>query len=129
MNDESDILRIHDEWIRLEESGNEEGILRLCSQDVTWLVPGLGELTGIEAIRSFLVGQPVTEIASIDTFNIAIEVSGELAVKKANFCTTVMDGEDEVKVTGTHIWTLRKRGRPGHWQVTSVAWVIDANNS
>jgi ketosteroid isomerase-like protein len=129
MNDESEIRRIHDEWIRLEESGKQEGILKFCGKGVVWLVPGLGELQGIEEIRSYLVGQPETVIVSIDTFNVEVEVSNELAVKRARFCTTFMDGDAEAKVTGTHIWTLRKDRQEGQWQVTSVAWVIEAKSS
>lgn len=128
MNDASEILRIHDEWIDLEESGKAEAILELCSQDVVWLVPGLGEVQGIEEVRNFLIGQPETGIVSIDTSNVAVEVSNELAVKRTNFCTTFIDGGAEVKVTGTHIWTLRKDSQAGHWRVASVAWVIDAGN-
>ncbi|PWG61232.1 nuclear transport factor 2 family protein [Spiribacter halobius] len=129
MNDECEILRIHREWIGLEESGKEEGILKFCSRDVVWLVPGLGEVQGIEAVRSYLIAQPETVIVSIDTFNVAVEVSNELAVKRARFCTTFMDGATEAKVRGTHIWTLRKDRQEGQWQVTSVAWVIDAETS
>ncbi|WP_328185268.1 hypothetical protein [Marinobacter sp. OP 3.4] len=51
MNDDSEILRIHHEWIGLEESGKDEGILKLCSKDVVWLVPGLGALHGVEEVR------------------------------------------------------------------------------
>lgn len=115
MNDESEILRIHDEWIGLEESGNEEGILKLCSKDVVWLVPDLGELQGVEEVRRYLIGQPETVIVSIDTSNVAVEVSSELAVKRARFCTTFIDGGSETKVAGTHIWTLRKDRQAGQW--------------
>lgn len=127
--DKGAILRIHDEWIELEASGKAEGILGLCSQDVVWLVPGLGALQGIEEVRDFLIGQPETVIVSIDTFNVAVEVSDELAVKSARFSTTFMDGGASVTVTGMHIWTLRKDSQTGHWRVTSVAWVIDADAS
>lgn len=129
MSDESEILQIHNEWIGLEESGKEEGILKLCSKDVVWLVPGLGELQGVEEVRAYLTGQPETVIGSIDTSNVALEVSNELALKRARFCTTFIDGGKEAKVTGAHIWTLRKDRQAGQWQVTSVAWVIDADNS
>lgn len=126
MNDESEILRIHHEWIGLEESGKEEGTLKFCSKDVVWLVPDLGELQGVEAVRSYLFAQPKTVMVSIDTFDVVVEVSNELAVKRARFCTAFMDGAKEAKVTGRHIWTLRKDRQAGQWQVTSVAWVIDA---
>jgi len=129
MDDESEILRVHHEWIGLEKSGKEEEVLNFCSKDVVWLVPGLGALQGGEAVHSYLISQPATVIVSIDTSDVAVEVSNELAVKRANFCTTFMDGATEAKVTGTHIWTLRKDRQAGQWQVTSVTWVIDAETS
>lgn len=129
MNDESEILKIHDDWIGLEESGKEEGVLKFCCKDVVWLVPGLGELQGVEEVRSYLMGQPETVIVSIDTSNVAVEVSNGLAVKRARFCTTFMNGDIEAKITGTHIWTLRKNRQAGQWQVTCIAWVIDAGSS
>jgi len=129
MNDENEILRIHCEWIVLEKSGKEEDVLKFCSKDVIWLVPGLGALQGVEAVHSYLIAQPATVIVSIDTFDVVVEVSNELAVKRAKFCTTFMDSATEAKVTGTHIWTLRKDRQAGQWQVTSVTWVIDAETS
>ncbi len=75
------------------------------------------------------MAQPESAIVSIHTSNVAVEVSNELAVKRARFCTTFMDGDTEAKVTGTHIWTLRKDRQAGQWQVTSVTWVIDAETS
>jgi len=129
MNDEAEILRIHHDWIGLEESGEAEGILKFCSKDVVWLVPGLGELQGVDAVRSYLIAQPETIIVSIDTFNVVVEMSNELAFKRAGFCTTFIDGAAEAKVKGTHIWTLRKDRHEGQWQVSSVSWVIDAKTS
>lgn len=129
MNDESEILRIHREWIGFEESGKEEGILKFCSRDVVWLVPDLGELQGVEAARSYLFAQPETFIVSIDTFDVTVEISNELAVKRARFRSTFMDDVTETKVRGAHIWTLRKDRQAGQWQVTSVAWAIDSDTS
>lgn len=128
MNDEDEILRIHDEWIRLEESGNEKEVLRFCSQDVVWLVPGLGVLRGIEGVRSFLNEQPDATIVSIDAFDVEVEVSGKLAVKRANFCTRFVDDGAEKSAKGTHIWTLRKDRKTEQWRVTSLTWVITPDN-
>ncbi|MGE3703406.1 MAG: hypothetical protein AB7G08_32430 [Hyphomicrobiaceae bacterium] len=129
MNDKSEILRIHDQWISLEKSGREKNVLGLCSQDVVWLVPGLGMLQGVEEIHSFLIGQAETVIASIDTFNVTVEVSSELAIKRAKFCTTFMDNGSELRISGAHIWTLRKSRETRQWQVTSVAWAIEDKNT
>jgi len=86
-------------------------------------------LQGVEEIHSFLISQPETIVVSIDTFNVAIEISTDLAVKRANFCTTFMDSESEVRVRGAHLWALRKDLETGEWQVTSVTWAIEDGNS
>lgn len=124
MNDENEILRIHENWIGFEKSGNEQGVLKLCTEDVVWLVPGMGMLQGVDEVRSFLNGQPGATIVSIDTFDIAVEVADKLAVKRANFCTRFVENGVELSVTGTHIWTLRKDSQTACWRVASVAWVI-----
>lgn len=129
MNDKSEILRIHDQWISLEKSGKEEDVLELCSKDVVWLVPGLGMLQGVEEVHSFLISQPASAISTIDTLNVALEVSNELAVKRANFCTTFMNNGSELRIRGTHLWTLRKNSETRQWQVASVAWAIKDENS
>jgi hypothetical protein len=125
MNDENDILKIHDKWLALEESGNTLEVLDLCDRDVAWLVPGSGMLKGIDEVRSFLGSQSGATIISIDAFDVEVELSGTLAVKKARFCTTLMDGASELQVKGAHIWTLRKNDESNQWQVASVAWSID----
>lgn len=125
MNDEREILRIHSDWIELERSGKERDVLGFCCQDVVWLVPGLGALRGIEEVRRFLDDQPDTVIVSIETFDTSVEISNELAVKSANFRTTLLDNGVELSMTGTHVWTLRKNHQKGRWLVTHVAWVID----
>lgn len=129
MKDKSEILQIHDQWIGLEKSGKETSVLGLCSKDVVWLVPGLGMLQGEEEIHAFLVSQPETVIVSIDTFDIAVETSSELAVKRARFCTTLIVEGSEIRVNGGHIWTLRKNSEICQWQVTSVAWAMEDENS
>ena len=125
MNKESEILKIHRQWLDFEKSGKGIEVLNLCDRDVAWLIPGLGMLEGIDDIRSFLLAQPESAIIDIETFDVKIEVSGTLAVKKARFCTTILDGTSEIDVKGAHVWILRKRNRKGQWKVASVAWSIE----
>lgn len=129
MNEESEILKIHRQWLDLEKSGKGIEVLRLCVQDVVWFIPGLGMLKGVDEIRLFLSEQSEAMIIDIETFDVEIEVSGELAVKKARFCTTLRDGMAEIKVKGAHIWTLRKSNGAEQWQVASVAWSIQEDYS
>jgi hypothetical protein len=125
MSDESEILKIHHTWLELEESGKGLQVLNLCERDVVWLIPGLGMLEGIDDIKSFLSNQSEATITRIETFDVEVEVSGTLAVKKARFCTTLMDEVSEVQVKGAHIWTLRRNNESNQWQVSSVAWSIE----
>lgn len=128
-NGERDILRLHDEWVALESSGQEKGVLELCDNDVVWLVPGLGMLEGVEEVGAFLNGQPRTTLLSIDTFGIEVEVSGALAVKRARFCTTFLDEGAERRIKGAHLWTLRKDTAANQWRVTTVAWTIEDDSA
>ena len=129
MNEESEILKLHYQWLELEKSGKGIEVLNLCDRDVVWLIPGLGVLEGKDDISSFLFAQPESVITDIKTFDVKIEVSGTLAVKKARFCTTILDGTSEIEVKGAHIWTVRKRNRKEQWQVASVAWSIEDDRS
>jgi ketosteroid isomerase-like protein len=129
MNDKREVMDIHQRWIDLEVSGQGAEVLDLCARDVTWLVPGMGMLKGIDKVREFINNQPEVRINHIDTSDIEVELSGSLAVKKANFCTSLTVGSSDSNIKGSHIWTLRKDHHSNRWQVSSVAWVIENNPS
>jgi len=129
MDEKNEILKVHYQWLELEKFGKDIEVLDLCDRDVVWLIPGLGLLKGKDKISSFLDSQPKTVITNIETFDLEIEVSGTLAVKRARFCTTILDGVSEIKVKGAHIWTLQKRNGEDQWQVSSVAWSIENGSS
>ncbi len=125
MNDKDAIFELHQQWLNLERTGNTQDVLRLCSDDVLWLVQGTGGLRGHEAVAGWLKIQSSFVIESLDTLRVNIEVSGNLAVKTAEFQTTLRASRDaEAKaISGTHLWTLRKE-QNGQWRVTSVGWSI-----
>lgn len=129
MNDRWEVMDIHQRWIDLEVSGQGAKVLDLCTQDVTWLIPGTGMLKGIDNVREFIDNQPEVRINNIDTFDIEVELCGRLAVKKANFYTSLAVGSSDANIEGSHIWTLRKNHQSNRWQVSSVAWVIQNNPS
>ncbi|MBE9170042.1 nuclear transport factor 2 family protein [Pleurocapsales cyanobacterium LEGE 06147] len=126
MGDEQDILTVHKQWIALEESGNASCVLDLCSDDVLWLVPSAGAIRGKAAVKEWFNSQPVSVIERIESFKVEIEVSGGLAVKRADFITKlqVPERSEPVEVRGSHLWTLCKDEAKGCWQVTNVSWSI-----
>ena len=126
MSDTQTIRDLHDRWISLELSGHPEAVLALCSDDVCWLVPGRGAVVGKHQVQSFLRQNDSMAPAAIEISGLEIEISGTIAVKKANFKTTVVRqgaGLPE-QYQGAHIWTLRKSGHDDKWLVTSVSWVV-----
>lgn len=129
MNDQSEILKLHGKWLALEASGDGRDVLGLCERDVVWLIPGLGMLEGFDEISAFLGTESRATSISIETYDVEIEVSGTLAVKRARFRTTMMDAASQIQVKGAHIWTLRKNKVSNQWQVASVAWSIEGESS
>lgn len=122
MSDKDDILAIHRKWIALEESGHPDGVLEFCSEDVAWLVPDFGPVRGKAAVRNWLKDQPHSPIERIETSNLVIEVSGDLAVKRTDFVTRFASDDEYDVIRGTHVWTLRRI--EDRWQVTAVAWSV-----
>ena len=112
---------LHDRWIACELAGDAQGVLRLCTDDVQWLVPDRGLLVGKEAARA-LLAEPGAEIRAIETADVRIRGGGSFAYKTSNYNTryAAADGS-EVRVNkGTHLWILRKTD--GEWQVALVTW-------
>ena len=119
--DLQEIRGLHDRWIASELKGDASGVLRLCADDVQWLVPGSGLVVGKEAGRELLAASDV-EIRDIQTADIEIRGNGNFAYKTSTYRTRwASTGSSELGVTrGTHLWILRKTD--GEWRVTLVTW-------
>ena len=119
--DLQDIRDLHDRWIARELEGDALGVLRLCADDVQWLVPSLGLLVGKEAARE-LLAEPGVEIREIQTGDIQIRGSGSFAYKISTYSTRYsVAGSSEVRVTrGTHLCILLKTDC--EWRVALVSW-------
>ncbi len=119
--DLQEIRDLHDRWIASELEGDVLGVLRLCTDDVQWLVPDAGLLAGKDVAQE-LLAEPGVEIREIQTADIRIRGSGSFAYKTSTYSTRyAAAGRSEVKVTrGMHLWILRKTD--GEWQVALVTW-------
>jgi uncharacterized protein (TIGR02246 family) len=113
------IRQVHDAWIAAELRRDIEGVLRLCTADVRWLVPGCSTLEGREAARHLLQAAQ-GELLDLRAGDLRIEHSGELAFKTSRYETRYrLDGRERV-TRGTHLWILRREG--GAWRVALVTW-------
>ena len=117
--DLDEIREVHDAWLAAELRGDIDGILRLCTPDVRWLVPGRPVLEGREAGRELLQA-PQVELLGLWTGDVRVEQSGELACKTSRFETRYGAGEQEKIARGTHLWILRREG--AGWRVALVTW-------
>ena len=115
------IEQIHRRWIEAELRGNGLEILRFCTHDVRWMVPGSQMLVGKEA-ASLLV-HTGTQIVDIQTSDVEVCGSGDVAYKTSKYTTRfVAHGTDSEQVArGSHLWILHKQGNE-EWEVALVTW-------
>jgi uncharacterized protein (TIGR02246 family) len=113
------IRQVHEAWLAAELRGDVEGILRLCTPDVRWLVPGRPVQEGREAGRQLLQAAGV-ELIDVRASDLRVEHSGDLAFKISRYETRYRAGNRERATCGTHVWILRREGLA--WQVALVTW-------
>jgi ketosteroid isomerase-like protein len=113
------IREVHEAWLSAELRGDVEGILRLCTPDVRWLVQGRRVAEGREAGRQLLqAGQ--AEVLDIRAGDLRVEHSGDLAFKLSRYETRYRVSGQEGVARGTHLWILRREGVA--WRVALVTW-------
>jgi ketosteroid isomerase-like protein len=113
------IRQVHEAWLAAELRGDVEGILRLCTLDVRWLVPGRRILEGREAGRH-LLQETGLELIDIRAGDLRVEHSGKLAFKTSRYEARYRVGGQERVARGTHLWILRQEGLA--WRVALVTW-------
>ena len=113
------IRQVHDAWIAAELRQDIEGMLRLCTPDVRWLVPGGTALEGLEAGRELLEAAR-GELLDIRAGDLRVERCGGLAFKTSRYETRYRKSGQEGVVRGTHLWILRLEARA--WRVALVTW-------
>jgi uncharacterized protein (TIGR02246 family) len=112
------IRQTHEAWFAAELRGDVEDILRLCTPDVRWLIPGHPVVEGREAGRQ-LLRAPV-ELLGLRAEDVRIEQSGQLACKTSRYETRYRTGGRERIARGTHLWILRREDMG--WRVALVTW-------
>lgn len=116
------IRQVHDAWLAAELRGDVEEVLRLCTPDVRWLVPGRPAVEGREAARQLLQA-PHVELLDIRADDLRIEHSWELACKTSRYETRYRAGGQDAVARGTHLWILRREGVA--WRVALVTWQVE----
>jgi ketosteroid isomerase-like protein len=111
------ILKLHHAWIEAELRGDVASLLRMCSDEIRFFPPNAKPVEGKSAI-STLLQNDLQLIEKIETYNLEIEISGNLAYKTASFVTHVKSNTYE----GNHLWILRRYGFD--WQLIIVAWSL-----
>jgi len=105
------IRQVHEAWLAAELHGDVEGVLRLCTPDVRWLVPGRPVVEGREAGRRLLEADQV-DLLDVRSEDLRIEQSEELAVKTSRYETRYGAAGQEGNVRGTYLWSrLTAAGR------------------
>ena len=97
------IEQIHRRWIEAELSGNALQVLRFCTDDVRWMVPGAEVLVGKEA-ASLLV-HTGTQIVDIETEDVEVCGSGDVAYKTSKYTTRfVAEGQTGSRLRGARTY-------------------------
>jgi hypothetical protein len=94
-----------------------DDVLVLCTQDVVIQPPLGAAVSGRDQARAFFLGA-AGQIEEIEIGDVSLEVSTELAVKRARFRTRL--AAQPAPVSGTHLWVLRPR-----WKVAFITWSLD----
>jgi len=116
--DEDLIRQLHERWIEAEREGRQNDLLALCTPGIIMQPPIGRAVVGQSEVAAFLAASQEA-IEAIDISALSIEVTHDLAIKRARFSTRI-SGCGSL-VAGTHLWLLRPR-----WQVAFVTWSLDA---
>lgn len=111
-----------DEYVEAENSGDVDGILETCSDDIVFMPPEAPPVRGIEAAREFL-GE------FLDAFDITIELSREEITVEGDRAyewgtvsgTLTPPGDDSEPVNNTYLIVYR-RASDGSWVQSKHIW-------
>lgn len=111
------ILELHEAWVRAEVEGRTGDLVAMCSHDVVVAPPGSPPVRGKAAVEAFLKAG-ATSIDEIVIENLAIDILPDLAIKRARFATLLSSAREPV--LGWHVWVLRPA-----WKVAYLTWSVD----
>lgn len=116
------LMEFQERWLNLELTGRSEELLGLCTDDVVWFPPERKPLVGKLAVKAYLESARYTKIVSIELSDLFLKYSTDLAIKRANFRTTIEIDDQNFTVQGTHLWTLIKAGDTAEWRISNLVW-------
>lgn len=122
MQDEAQIRSLIAPWIHSCIERDWDALLAICSDSVVFAPPGEPQVSGRDAIRTWLDAFPVIKAFSFDFEN--VELSGPLAVAiGAGSMSVEIDGEQlDMSIKFSDV--LRKQP-DGTWRFTHVIWNTD----
>lgn len=116
------LIEFQERWLNLELFGCTEKLLDLCTDDVVWFPPYHRPLFGKPAIKAYLESSAYTKILTIELSDLDLKYSVDLAIKRANFKTTIVIDGQHVVIQGTHLWTLIRAVDAVDWRISNLVW-------
>jgi ketosteroid isomerase-like protein len=116
------LIQFQERWLNLELTGRSEELLGLCTDDVVWFPPERKPLVGKLAVKAYLESARYTKIVSIELSDLFLKYSTDLAIKRANFKTTIVIDGQHVVIQGTHLWTLIRAVDAVDWRISNLVW-------
>lgn len=116
------INAVREEYIKAENAGDVEGILRTCSSDIVFVPPESPPVEGKEAAREFLGGFLEAFSVDLDLSSHGVVVDGDLAYDWGSVSGTMTpDGGDTQSVSNTYLIVF-ERDDGGSWLQSKHVW-------
>lgn len=114
--DEQKILDLQSRWLEAETLGDVDGLCGLMTETIVMQPPIGDPIVGLVTVQEFLDGSKEL-IQSVSLSEVAIEMSDDMAIKRARFRTEISGAGT---VLGRHLWVLKPS-----WRVDFVTWSLD----
>ena len=116
------VERVHSSWIQIEAAGQDTGLLDLCGDDIEFRPPDSPPIIGRAAIKAWLRGGAKDKIQRIETSDLRVRGSDEIAYLTASYKTTFSAANNQKprQTGGSHLWVLQNR--TGKWLISLVSW-------
>lgn len=102
------------QYVRMDEARNVDGLLRLIADDAVYMPPGIAPLNGRKAIEALAKAHPWENLAETP---VEIDGRGDLAFVRGNWSVT-LGGKP---TAGSYIEVWQKRPT-GAWQIIRKVW-------
>jgi uncharacterized protein (TIGR02246 family) len=121
-SDVEEITSVRATYIKAENAGDVEGILRTCTEDIVFIPPESPPVEGKEAAREFLGDFLEAFSVELDLTSHGVVVDGDLAYDWGTVSGTMSpDGGDSQSVSNTYLIVF-ERNDEGSWQQSKHVW-------